>query len=102
MKTKIFTREELQQIRKERTRTVEVDLALGTLTTLEIPNPFPTLPGMGASPPPPPPPPPPMNHGPLEPPCTLPLSRPGPTDQRQKPVDMNYSGLIRRKPRRAT
>lgn len=93
MKTKIFTREELQSIRKERTRTMELDLSV-SVPTLEPPNPFPAMPAE-ASPPPPPPPTPGMEAA-----CSLPLSRPGPTDQRSKPVDIHYSGLIRRKPRR--
>ncbi len=89
MKTKIFTREELTEIRKERTRTMELDLTL-SMPPLESPNPFPQLP-----PQPSPPPPEAMDAA-----CRLPLSRPGPTDQRNKPVDLHYSGLIRRKPRR--
>ena len=96
MKTRIFTREELQNIRKERTRTMELDLSV-SVPTLEPPNPFPAVPAQAS----PPPPPLPHRMTDLEAPCKLPLSRPGPTDQRSKPVDIHYSGLIRRKPRRS-
>ena len=102
MKTKIFTREELQSIRKERTRTMELDLGI-IPPVLEAPKPFPTIAPAAAA----------AaaasaaiaepqiaNPSDLAPACALPLSRPSPTDQRNKAVDIHYSGLIRRKPRK--
>ncbi len=84
--SKILTPSELREKRR-RDATGEV-----TIPRLEAPKPFPTLADIQR------PPPEPIALA-MAPETKLPLSRPGPTDQRQKPTSAQYSGLIRRRPR---
>jgi hypothetical protein len=103
-KSKILSIEEMKTLRKERSRTLDIELP-----SLEAPKPFPTLAEVLTVVPTPGPVPPPFRkellgssrEANLAPVVPLPLARPGSTDQRQLPTGPHYSGLIRRRPRKA-
>jgi hypothetical protein len=97
-KSKILSPEELKILRQERSKTLEV-----ILPVLEAPKPFPTLADLVPAKKIPTPPP--FNKKPLQadlaPVVPLPLAKPGSTDQRRLETGPHYSGLIRRRPRKA-
>lgn len=94
--SKILTPGQLRERRRRDSKSGEV-----SLPSLEPPKPFPTLADIMRPEPLSPPP----FRGPrsaleVAPDAKLPLSRPGSTDQRHQPTSAQYSGLIRRRPRR--
>lgn len=101
-KSKILSPEELKILRQERSKCLVIHLP-----ELEAPKPFPTLADILPAPQNSPKyviPPPFTKKLPgtdLAPVVPLPLAKPGSTDQRKLATGPHYSGLIRRRPRKA-